>query len=558
MATRYDIGATYLADRFLSSSYSSVSPSDHQQTSVGGVTHHGFSTPPSGSSQFYGEPVAMGGLDVGVLQDCLTPSSLECSPRLPNASFSGSSGDRSAFGLDVGVPRAAGGLTPGGGFPSMTVNLSMSMNVVETPTAARRLFQPTQQAWNVMGGLMNDDDDDEDTDGGVSEIRWPSAAAYTMHPSQQQHQNHQQQQHSGYRCGGSISPRNGWRLHATPAVAYFKRSPAAADCGQMTTNQLHNGSEDYLAPSSVNPGRELHQLDDTHQLQSHQHSRYQSPIIHQTAPSSSFYAEVGAIPHLTSSSPSKFQHHRRDLPDRSGVVSRHVTTRCQQRLFPAAAPIVGSVSSSSSSSLHPHQLLPQHQQPHQNHQRPLNGRSGIRTSQHGGVTYSLSSSRGGNGDVSGRGTVNGSVLSADSLTGRPNVCRICDKTYARPSTLKTHLRTHSGEKPYTCGTCRKAFSQAANLTAHLRTHTGERPFSCPVCSRRFSQSSSVATHLRTHSGERPYRCRLCSKTFSDSSTLTKHLRIHSGEKPYQCSICLLRFSQSGNLNRHKRVHGPAK
>nr|CAG4635136.1 EOG090X0G73 [Alona affinis] len=173
--------------------------------------------------------------------------------------------------------------------------------------------------------------------------------------------------------------------------------------------------------------------------------------------------------------------------------------------------------------------------------------------QHHQEVSSLSSSIDYDGDGQSCGS-SSSMGSGLASGGKANLCRVCGKTYARPSTLKTHMRTHSGERPYRCGDCHKSFSQAANLTAHVRTHSGEKPFRCQICDRRFSQSSSVTTHMRTHSGERPYRCRMCKKAFSDSSTLTKHMRIHSGEKPYQCKLCLLRFSQSGNLNRHMRVH----
>lgn len=58
-------------------------------------------------------------------------------------------------------------------------------------------------------------------------------------------------------------------------------------------------------------------------------------------------------------------------------------------------------------------------------------------------------------------------------TQRVNQCGICGRNYARPSTLKTHLRTHTNERPFKCNVCMKTFSQAANLTAHQRVHTGK-------------------------------------------------------------------------------------
>lgn len=65
------------------------------------------------------------------------------------------------------------------------------------------------------------------------------------------------------------------------------------------------------------------------------------------------------------------------------------------------------------------------------------------------------------------------VTSNGTSLQRTNQCSVCGRNYARPSTLKTHLRTHTNERPFKCNVCFKTFSQAANLTAHQRVHTGK-------------------------------------------------------------------------------------
>lgn len=50
--------------------------------------------------------------------------------------------------------------------------------------------------------------------------------------------------------------------------------------------------------------------------------------------------------------------------------------------------------------------------------------------------------------------------------------------------------------------CAKAYSRLENLKTHLRSHTGERPYACefPGCTKSFSNASDRAKHQnRTHS-----------------------------------------------------------
>ncbi|XP_027228469.2 zinc finger protein 605 [Penaeus vannamei] len=77
-------------------------------------------------------------------------------------------------------------------------------------------------------------------------------------------------------------------------------------------------------------------------------------------------------------------------------------------------------------------------------------------------------------------------------------CTVCGKWVVSQSSLETHMRSHTGERPFKCDRCNNAFMRKGDMLRHMKSHTGEKPYVCHYCSATFSRKDKLAFHIKRH------------------------------------------------------------
>lgn len=101
---------------------------------------------------------------------------------------------------------------------------------------------------------------------------------------------------------------------------------------------------------------------------------------------------------------------------------------------------------------------------------------------------------------------------------------------------------------------------------HERIHGGVRAEVCKVCQKAFAHPSTLQKHMKyvhrrnedREQAMKPFSCRRCGKQFARKGSLVKHLELHLKVKEREvirCSVdgCSKTFSSNSNRNRHVRV-----
>jgi len=150
---------------------------------------------------------------------------------------------------------------------------------------------------------------------------------------------------------------------------------------------------------------------------------------------------------------------------------------------------------------------------------------------------------------------------ADQSADDKLMCKLCNKVFHCASYMKTHLLTHTGEKPHPCPTCGLTFRYKETLNAHLRKHLGTK-FCCPICGKEYLYKKDLNDHKKTHlltndGGEKvsSLECSMCGAgNFRSKVSLREHQEAEHPTQPAKCPECGKVLKNATCLKAHMKSH----
>eukprot|EP01083_Nonionella_stella_P271326 919381_1 len=103
----------------------------------------------------------------------------------------------------------------------------------------------------------------------------------------------------------------------------------------------------------------------------------------------------------------------------------------------------------------------------------------------------------------------------------PFECDVCSKRFMWQTSLRVHVKAHhSGKKPVEVPESEEKAGDSEQQPKKSLSRI------CSVCDKNFSTPATLKTHVRSHSGESPYECEICSETFMWQDSYRKHVKKH--------------------------------